>query len=271
MRTEAEIIADMDATLATLDVASKPTSTNEVGFFVWLKKAWSLFVQDIERRVDALLLEVQAAVDSRPVGSLAWYVEQIKAFQLGDAVGVFGGGAVGYAVIDPAKQIVVQASCSEDGNGRLLIKVAKSGGVGLLAALADTELSALRAYVQAVKFAGVGIDVVSRSADELRLSATVKIDRQVLSASGISLADNATKPIEVAVLAYLRSLPFNGVLSWTGLTDYMQGVPGVLDFVVTATGTRAAGGATFVPFDREVSAYAGHLILSPETTFTYVS
>lgn len=272
MRTETEILSEMDATLATLDAAQKPTATGEVGVFVWLKKSWCLLVQDIERRVDTLLSQVQQAVDSRPVGSLAWYVEQVKLFQYGDAVGVYAGGVVGYAVTDPAKRLIVQASATEDGNGRILIKVAKQASPTALAPLTDTELSAARAYVAAVRFAGVGVDVVSRAADELRLSATAEIDPQVLSlsAGGSSLSDASLKPIEAALQTYLRELPFDSVISWTALTDYMQTVAGVTDFQVTATAIRPAGATTWSEFTRETLSYAGHLILSTESVLRYV-
>lgn len=270
MRTETEIIAAMDATLATIDAANRPTSTSDVGFFVTLKRMWALLVQDVERRLALLLTDVRAAVDSRPVGSLAWYVARIRAFQFGDAVGVYDQGTVGYALVDPAKQIVQQASCTEDGGGRLLVKVAKAGANGLLSPLTDAELDALRAYIAQVKFAGVAIDTVSRAADELKLAATVKLDTQLITATGISLADGASKPVEVAVQAYLRALPFNSILSWTGLTDYMQMVPGVLDFVVSSTAIRPAGGSTLTPFERQVDSFAGHMILV-ESTFTYVA
>ena len=260
MRSTEQILSEMDSVQATIPEAAVLTSKSKTAVFGTLRAIWALFVQTLERNMDALKAELTSYVATIQVGSLAWYASQVRAFQFGDSLTLIAGRP-GYAVIDPAKQIVTQAAVIET-EGRLLIKTAKKNdGVAAYRALAAGELGALQEYVRQVKYAGVAVDVVSLEPDELRILATVKYDRQIMNVQGQLLTNTVDLPVWNAIINYIRALPFNSVLNWTQLTDYCQAQPGILDFVITNTYIRPAGSTQWVEFRRETVSNAGHMKL----------
>lgn len=266
MRTTQQIKAEMDTVQATIPELAELNSTSNVAYFRLLKDMWALLVQMVEGSWERLQAEINTLLDAKRIGSVEWYAEQAKLFQMGDAVAVVDGKA-GYDVVDPSKRIVVQSACIEDlTTGRLLLKVVKAPSINLSA----EEIQAFRAYINQIKFAGVVVDVVSLRADQIKVTATVEYDRQILAANGSLLTDNTKFPVVDALRAYLASLPFDSVVSWTGITDYMQKVAGVKDFVITATEIAPHATNAFAVWSREVVSYAGHCELVGSGTLTYV-
>lgn len=256
----------MNAVQAEIPELSALNSTSSVAFYRLLKRMWAQLVQLVEANWDGLVVKVDTLLNDKRAGSTGWYAQRALEFQLGDSVAVIDG-RIGYETLSLEKRIVVQAACIEDlVSGRLLLKVVKNLGMNLTA----SEMEAFRAYMTEVKFAGVIVDVISSQADQIKVSATVEYDRQVLAANGALLENAAKFPVVEAIRAYLARLPFNSEVSWTGLTDYMQKVAGVKDFVVTATEIAPYATNAFVPFQREVASYAGHCTLVGSGTITYV-
>lgn len=269
MRTIEEIKAEMNAVQTTIPELSEANSTSQMSFFQLLKNMWAQLVQLVEASWDTTQADVDARLESNRVGSTKWYVEQIKKFQLGDSVTIIDG-KVAYEVTDAEKQIITQASCVEDlVSGRLLIKTVKGSELARTN-LTGAELVAVRDYIKQVKFAGVQVDVISLREDQLKLTVTVKYDRQVVAADGTSLTDPSKRPVEESVKTYLRNLPFDSVISWTALTDYMQTQAGVLDFVISASEIAPFGTNAWSSFSRETVSGAGHCVLYAGSVFTYV-
>lgn len=260
MRTTDQILADMDSVQATIPEAATLTSKSKTSVFGLLRSIWASFVQSLEAYMDTLKDDLTTYIASIQVGGIAWYVGQVKAFQYGDALTIINGKPA-YQTIDPTKQIVSQVAVVEV-DGRLLIKTAKPTPDQLqYQALSSDELAALKEYVRQVKYAGVGVDVVSLPPDELQIKAICKYDPQVMNAQGQRLTNTVSLPALEAVILFIRQLPFNSVLNWTQLTDFAQTYDGVLDFVITGTAIRPAGSADWTSFVRETSSRAGHLKL----------
>lgn len=269
MRTTEQIVTEMNAVQATIPELSALNSTSQMAFFRLLKNMWAQLIQLAEAAWETTQADVEAKLEANRVGSTKWYVDQIKKFQLGDSLSVVDG-RVAYEIPDAQKQIITQASCVEDPiSGRLLLKVVK-GAEPARTNLTVTELAAVKDYIRQVKFAGVQVDVISLREDQLRLNVTVKYNRQVLAADGTSLADPSRRPVEDAVRTYLRNLPFDSVISWTSLTDYMQTQPGVSDFVISSSDIAPFATNAWSAFTRETVSGAGHCILDGGSVFTYV-
>lgn len=263
MRTLDQIKAEMQTVQDGIPELQVLNSQSQMAFILHLKNMWALLVQLTEMAWEGVQSSTETLLANKRTGSTQWYVEQVLKFQLGDTVTVVNF-QTGYEVIDASKQIIKQAACVEDAmSGRLLIKAVKAQGDQLTSLTAD-EVTALKAYLFEVKFAGVQVDVSSMRADQLKLYAVCKYDRQILSSTGALLADPTKYPVKDAVKAYLKAIPFNSVLSWTGLTDYLQIVPGVKDFTVTATEIAPDGTNLWASFQREVISNAGHLVLSDD-------
>ncbi len=272
MRTQEEILQEMDEEFAKHPELSDLNNNNSaVSLWQLLKKMWVTLVQLLESRWDNLKAMVDARIVATKTGSTKWYVKQVLAFQLGDSLDVIDGVA-GYAVVDEQKRIVVQATATENREtGRISIRLAKSASANELAALEDGEVSAVREYVHQIKIPGVPIDVFSLPADEVKITARVRVDPQKITTIGTDVADADKYPVISAISAYLRSLPDDSVLSWTALTDHLQATPGVRDFVISETAIRRPGTSVWIPAGSAVESPAGHAILHADSVLTYIS
>lgn len=269
MRSTEEILAEQDIVFQANPAIAAADSTSAVSITGQLRKIWVLLVQMIEANWDRMRTDIDTRIEETKVGTLAWYVDQTKLFQLGDTVGVMAG-KVAYEVYDEQKRIVVQATASEDlTTGRLNIRAAKKN-VSALTKLTTEELSALKDYISRVKYAGVVVDVVSIDPDQVKILATCKYDRQVLSSTGALLSDATKFPVKDAISAYLYALPYTSVLNNTGLTDAVQRVKGVLDFSINESAVRRPVAITWTEYVRETVSLAGYAELHNDSSITYI-
>lgn len=267
MRSLDEIKADIDVTKSKFPALNGLDSTSDTAFWVVLRNMWASLIQVVEAGWDDFQLKVELLIATSSVGSLSWYADQVKAFQFGDAISIIAGKAT-YDIIDESKRIVMQAAVVEDSvTGRLAIKAVKANSIPLSA----EELAALKEYVSKIKFAGVLADVSSIEADELKLVAIVKVDKQVIGSNGLLLSDTSKAPVWDAINAYLRQLPYTSVLNNTALVDAVQKVKGVLDITITSSGTKRPVSNTWVNYSRETTSLAGHLVMHNDSQLTYIN
>jgi len=125
-----------------------------------------------------------------------------------------------------AAKIVAYAAVVEQERG-IRIKVAKLAGSDLTF-LSDAELLAFTEYMSRVKDAGVKLLITSGVADSLQLTLQVFYNPLVLDYTGARLDGTDATPVQSAVDAYLKNLPFNGVFVTEYLIDALQKVDGVV-------------------------------------------
>lgn len=151
-----------------------------------------------------------------------WYQQQAFTFQYGDTL-VYDTNLLQYkyATDSPAARIVKLCSVTEPA-GVVRIKVAKLAGNTPIV-LTNTELTALQAYFNTIKYPGP-LQCVSFSADMLKVALKVKfnplVDPAILKAN-----------CEAAINSYITGLPFDGRFVVTQLVDKLQQVNGVVDVV----------------------------------------
>ncbi len=261
MRTKEQIAQEMDIVQAGEPALARLNSVSQVSFVRLLKNMWVLLVLALEQRWDALVADLGQTQREAQIGSLAWYARTIRAFQYGDAVSVYDGVRVGYAAVDATKQIIQQAAVTEQADGRLLVKVAKADGLSL-GPLAEAEMVSLREYIRLVKYAGVVVDVISLAPDSLRLDAVIVYDRQVLNGQGQEVSSpGARLPVIEGIFIYLRTIRFDSTINLTNLTDYVQKLPGVIDFSIRKAEIKPSGASAWQVFERETTCRAGHATL----------
>lgn len=204
------------------------TSTSKVA--IW--RLWTYVIAvcfwTIEKLMDAFRIETDAKIAALKPHSLRWYAGKAKAFQYGyDLVAeadYYDNTGIDDATIT-ASQIVNYAAVVEQTRG-LRIKVATDSGADL-AALSSPQLASFVEYMGRVKDAGVKLLITSTTADSLKLTIDIYYNPLVLNANG-GRADGVTStPVQDAIKAYLKNLPFNGVFLLQNLTDVLQLVDGV--------------------------------------------
>ena len=166
--------------------------------------------------------EIEKNITDKRYGSIHWYLDQVKAFQMGDSL-LYDPvtGVVSYAIIDTDKQIIDAVSVSETSSNGLLIKVAKKKDDNLNP-LEANELKALKNYIHAVKPAGVKTEVLSLAPDTIKLTATVYYN---------ALNDEPTvrSATHQALDNYRDKSEFNGRIVVNDLREIIRNVKGIKD------------------------------------------
>ena len=102
--------------------------------------------------------------------------------------------------------------------------------------------------------------VISDQADKLRLSISVYVNTTLISVEGISLSVPGIYPVKLAIEAFVASLPWDGTVYLSKLTDAIQAVPGVTDVLITQATASKNSPESFTTIARKYQTYAGHII-----------
>ncbi|MBU2526153.1 MAG: nucleotidyltransferase [Bacteroidetes bacterium] len=182
-----------------------------------------------EQLFDAHRAEINEAIANQKTGTARWYRTKSLAFQWGFNLlpesDLFDNNTATAAQIEASK-IVKQVAVSEaDDESRLIIKIAGETS-GLLAPITDSQKASFDTYIQRVKFAGTAITVINFLPDRLFLDLTIFRNPLVIDENGNNILSGG-KPVEEALLEFVKELPFNGELVVAKLVDKLQAVDGV--------------------------------------------
>lgn len=249
-------------------------------------------IKVIEDLQDVLEADVEERKLEIPTGVLKWYAAESLVFQFGDSL-VFTdtfidetgttitlqGKTPVYPLIDLDKR-VVDLAAADEASGLITIKVAQVVS-GVAEKLSASELTAFEDYWKEKRFAGTPITFVSDDPDLIKAEYTVTYDPEVLDSTGTLLSDGVTKPVEVAVDAFLQTFQtenFNGTMQVVKLTNAILDATGVLNVVATNIEAKPDGG-TFVDVlatsTQSYDSIAGYMKVDPtfplSSTITYIT
>ena len=232
--------------------------------WLWIMAVASWTVEVLFDRHTSAVKELIAA--ERP-HTLRWYAEESKKWQYGYAM-TWSDSKYSYTTDDPEARIIAYSAASER-NGKVILKVAKDSG-GAKSPLTALEKAAFVDFWAKWKDAGVKLDVVSQSADQLKVNIKIIRDRLVLDGNNNLLRDNAVNPINNAIQAFGQSLEFDGILRLSKLVDAIQAAEGVIDVKISAAWHKPSGG-TYTAVDMFVESVAGYFELNLDNSnFEYV-
>jgi hypothetical protein len=252
-RTLAEIRNEMLTQKNSMPELAELNSNSSTAMWRLWVDFFALIIFLFEKFLDVFKSEVQAIIDTRRIGTLAWYVSVAKDFQLGDSLQEFQTGDFGYANIDPTKQIIKRASAKQSA-GIVTLKVAKENASTLEPEkLNDSEKTQFIAYMDLVKFAGTRINYVSLDPDKLNIVFDVWHDGVTSNTDLQTTLQNSTK-------AYLKTIPFNGLVNKNELIEYLRGTKGVADVQISTL--EGVQGTTTTNITREYETLAGYIILN---------
>ena len=184
-----------------------------------LESIFEKFTQDVEQKISRAVF-----------ASMPWYVDKAKAFQYGDAL-VLNPRTFGYeyAKVDSSKQRVKYVAVRDRGASiEMLVSTEQDGKP---TPLSDEVLTAFKHYINAIKIAGVVINVRTRKADELSIAVKVVVDPLKINRQGVDIA-SSEKVVENAIENYLADIVYGGTFNKTKLVDAIQRVDGVVDVVL---------------------------------------
>lgn len=201
------------------------------------------FKEDVEERIAAAL-----------PGTVSWYWNKLMEFQEGYEL----NENARYDEIDLESRIVKYCSVTEVDNG-IIVKVNGEGYEQFDA----SQLQALQAYVDTVKFAGTTASVFSYEPDLLEIELNIWRDPMVLDEYMVRISDGV-RVVEKAIEDYLNGIKYGGVFNKTKLMDAVQAVEGVLD-VTIEYGTIYCPGDdshhTIYSFEQNFRSIGGHISL----------
>lgn len=195
---------------------------------------------------------LEKETEAKRYGSINWYALQVLKFQYGDVL-VFDSdtGLFAYPVIDESKMIIARAAVNEGIQDKeLLIKVAKYDVNDELVPLDAPEITALNAYLNDIRVAGVDFQVLSIPGDVIDGVADIYYD------ANYNLNDIQTA-INNALTVYRDNFSFNGTLLKNDIIDVIRDVDGVTD-VYFNTLTGQTGVLPAVTITRDYNTTAGY-------------
>lgn len=228
-----------DENLAELNTTSKTAIWRLMVFVV----AFSIWV--LENLYDTHKKEVNDIIEAKLPHRPSWYRTKALAFQYGynlltqrnefgllEDTDKFDNTGYTEEQIEASK-VIKYAAVTKSG-GQLFIKIATETA-GVLAPIAPEIKAAFEAYMDDLADCGVKYLVVNHLPDRLILGMQIYRNPLVLDEFGMNIR-TAKYPVEEAIKAYMKELPFNGELVLAHLVDKLQQVEGVvIPYIYNAT------------------------------------
>ncbi len=198
----------------------------------------------LETLFDKFRADMDEKVSTAVVASVPWYYRIARQFQYGDEL-VFDGltQQYGYKVPDERKRVVRYVAVRDRGTSVEILAGREVGGRP--APLPDNVLTAFKCYLNAVKIAGVIINVKSLPADTVRINATVYVNPLIFDGAGGKIADGSF-PVAKAIEGYLAGIVYGGTFNKTKLVDAIQSVQGVVDVELGECQCQASGSTGYM-------------------------
>lgn len=228
-------------------------SIESILFYVFAAALWTL-----EKLFDLHTAEVKERIEQLEPHTLRWYVNKTLEFMYGcklvPGTDYYDTSKMSETAIAAAK--VVKYAVASESNTVVYIKVA-SEEKGKPIQMNESQLSALKSYLNDIKDAGVSVQIRNEQADRMCISLVVYYDPTLFAADGTSLVSNG-KPVDDAVKSVVTNLPFNGIYRNTDLLAALQTIPGVEVVDISYVKVKARNAETWndvVGFDRPYSGY----------------
>lgn len=189
--------------------------------------AYSIFT--LQKLFNQHIIEVTKQIYEQKIGSLRWYRNKALDFQYGfDLItdsDKFNNTNANEDQINDSKIVKYSAVTEAVDEARVIVKIAGESN-NVLSPINAEQQTAFEAYIREIRFAGTIVTVINFRPDRLYLDITIYRDPLVLLPDGTSIL-NGNKPVEDALLEYMKELPFNGELILQNLVDKLQQVEGV--------------------------------------------
>jgi hypothetical protein len=278
-KTITDVFIANDAVIAAYSITPGKTfedefSTASIESIIFYCVAYGIWL--IYSFFDLFKSEIDAEVADYTHPTLDFFAVKMLTFQYGRDViaGTDTYDNTGLTDEEIAAQKVIKSANAQEqdfSNGRfgVRLKVAGEDGDGNRIILPDAELTAAQDFLKIFKPAGVYTELTTDNADYLKLSLRVYYNPLVLNNQGQRLDGTDNTPLQDAIDAFCKNLPFNGRFNLTALTDTMQGVDGIADPRILSAQTKYAA-LPFTDVIDEVIPDAGYLKIYNDTDLNIV-
>ena len=229
-RTIQEIQDEIFASITANENLAELNSQSKVAIYRLIVFIVAFAIWTLEVLFDTHKSELQTELSNQKSGTLAWYRTMALAFQYGFTLipdsDKFNNQEATAEQIAASKIVKYSAVSEGSVDSRIVIKIAGETA-GTLAPITADQYTAFEAYINEVRYAGVKVSIINYLPDKLSLNIKIYRDPLLIDAMGNSIL-NGGKPVEDAIKAYMKQLPFNGELILAHLVDHLQRVEGVI-------------------------------------------
>ena len=221
----------LDKITGTPALEELATTFSKVGIWVLFIDVVSYGIWVVENLFDNHRKDIDAELLKKNPHSVSFYKQKALDFQYGynlvDGTDKYNNTGVSDDLILASKIIAYAAVTESESirNNKLLLKIATSQN-GILQPISNTALVAFKAYINRIKDAGTGINIVNYLPDRLYITANIYYNPLLLDPSGNSIK-NGGKPVEDALNAFLKEVGFNGEIILMKMVDKLQNTEGV--------------------------------------------
>ena len=266
-RTIAQIQTQIQQSVANnATLSALLTSTSVTAIWNLFTYIMAVAIAMLEQIMLVFWNEVETIVSAAVPGTAPWIQAQCFLWEYGNTITLNANYTLSYAVPNAVLQIISACAVVTGTNGQVNIK-AVTGASPSYTTLTTLQLNSLKSYLSAILPAGMNFNILSVASDTLTSVATIYYNGQYTGAPAAAF---------VAYQNYLASLPFNGVVKISAMEQAILAVPGVTDIVWTTVSANTTlsivtplitAGATI---NREYPTYAGYIVDSGSSTFTYI-
>jgi len=231
---------------------------------IFFDVATAMFV--MQELFDRFKTDVSEILSAQLPGTVNWYAWKARLFQFGRKLfaetDYYDNTGLTEEEITTERVVKYAAAVEAKDKSILYLKVATDDGNGERKPLSPEQLIAFKKYLNEVQYAGVRISVINDPADEMKLQIDIYYDPLVLDENGRRLDGTADTPVQDAIRAYLKNLPFNGTYTNQGLVDTLQAINGVRIAELKSAASRYGAYTEFTEIDAREVAHAGYYHIS---------
>lgn len=244
-------------------------STSRVAVWKMLFYAVAFAWNALDQLFDLFRAETDDKIKLLKPHSARWFAYKATLFQYGynlvDETDYYDNAALNEDQIAASKIIAYAAVVEQDRGIRIKVARLLSGD---LAPITADQMTSFKEYMERVKPAGIKLLITSQVADDLKATIRVFYNPLVLRSDGGRIDGVDNEPVQNALKAYLKALPFNGLFVKQYAIDALQKVEGVTIVMVDSVSARY-GTLDYTEVDVEYNPDGGYLRLTDLTiTFT---
>ena len=253
-RTINEIYKDMVSAKESEPALSSLTSASATAIWRLLFYIVAVAMNTLEKLFDSHTTDVEARIEEITPGRAKWYAEKALGFMKDKALvadsDYYDTTGMDDDQIAEAKVVKHAVAIENPNSSMLTIKVAGETD-GVREVLPDEVETQLLAYLQDIKYAGVRIELINRTADIFNCEVDIYYNAQLLP-------ENVQQACEDAIKNYIENLPFNGEYTNMALVDVLQRVEGVKVVEFKQASSQESGSNVTVGIDARKEPAAGY-------------
>lgn len=197
-------------------------------------------IHAFEVTLDVFKSETDSLTNKITPGTVRWYAEMCYRYQKGHELLFDENTAMLYYERNDSDSQIIKAVAIRENENKLTIKVATQNEEGKIIPLNQEELYNFTAYIDSIKFAGMGVNVVSTSEDRLRYNLDVYFEPSVPTTI---VRANITSVLE----QFKSSLGFDSMIYKQRFIDAVMSAQGVVTCDLKALDRKGATDVDYIP------------------------